>query len=186
MFITKKHLSRRTVLKGAGAAIALPLLDAMSPAGVAWGQTAAGKIPHRLAFVGFPHGAVMRHWKPEQTGRDYTLRVRNAQGDMPTGIAIARQVTAGNYDLVITSSTPSMQAVANTNRDGKVRHVFTLVADPFASGVGLDRADADTKGDLFEHVLKQIKQHPPPKPKKPNYPNRAGERIRGREGQGQM
>jgi ABC-type uncharacterized transport system substrate-binding protein len=65
----------------------------------------------------------------------------NAQGDMPTGIAIARQVTGGNYDLVITSSTPSLQAVANNNRAGKVRHVFTLVADPFASGVGLDRAD---------------------------------------------
>ena len=64
----------------------------------------------------------------------------NAQGDMPTGIAIARQITGGAYDLVITSSTPSMQAVANSNRDGKVRHVFTLVADPFASGIGLDRA----------------------------------------------
>jgi hypothetical protein len=73
MFITKKHLSRRTVLKGAGAAIALPLLDAMNPAGVAWGQTAAGKIPHRLAFVGFPHGAVMRHWKPDETGRDFAM-----------------------------------------------------------------------------------------------------------------
>ena len=65
----------------------------------------------------------------------------NAQGDMPTGIAIARQVTGGNYDLVITSSTPSLQAVANNNREGRVRHVFTLVADPFASGVGLDRTD---------------------------------------------
>jgi hypothetical protein len=73
MFITKKHLSRRTVLKGVGAAVALPLLDAMNPAGVAWAQTAAGKAPHRLAFVGFPHGAVMRHFKPEQTGRDYTM-----------------------------------------------------------------------------------------------------------------
>jgi ABC-type uncharacterized transport system substrate-binding protein len=64
----------------------------------------------------------------------------NAQGDMPTGVAIARQVTSGDYDVVITSSTPSMQAVANNNREGKVRHVFTLVADPFASGIGLDRA----------------------------------------------
>jgi hypothetical protein len=73
MFITKKHLSRRTVLKGAGAAIALPLLDAMNPAGVAFGQTAAGKIPHRLAFVGFPHGAVMRHWQPAETGRDFAI-----------------------------------------------------------------------------------------------------------------
>jgi ABC-type uncharacterized transport system substrate-binding protein len=65
----------------------------------------------------------------------------NAQGDMPTGITIARQITGGAYDLVITSSTPAMQAVANNNRDGKVRHVFTLVADPFASGIGLDRAE---------------------------------------------
>jgi hypothetical protein len=73
MFISKKHLSRRTVLKGVGAAIALPMLDAMNPAGVAWAQTAAGKAPHRLAFVGFPHGAVMRHFKPEQTGRDFTI-----------------------------------------------------------------------------------------------------------------
>ena len=74
-------------------------------------------------------------------GGRITIDRFNAQGDMPTGIAIAKQVTAGDYDLVITSSTPSMQAVANNNRDGKVRHVFTLVADPFASGVGLDRTE---------------------------------------------
>src|SRR5262245_9583227 len=73
-------------------------------------------------------------------GSGVTLERFNAQGDMPTGIAIARQLTSGGYDLVITSSTPSMQAVANNNRDGKTRHVFTLVADPFASGIGLDRA----------------------------------------------
>jgi putative ABC transport system substrate-binding protein len=65
----------------------------------------------------------------------------NAHGDMPTGIAIAKQVTGGDFDLVITSSTPSLQAVANNNRAGKVRHLFTLVADPFLSGVGLERAD---------------------------------------------
>ena len=73
MFITKKHLSRRTVLRGAGACIALPLLDAMNPAGVAWANTPAGRAPHRLAFVGFPHGAVMSQWSPEQAGRDYTM-----------------------------------------------------------------------------------------------------------------
>ncbi len=73
MFISKKHISRRTVLKGVGVGVALPLLDAMSPAGVAWGQTAAGKTPHRLVFVGFPHGAVMRHFQPAETGRDYAM-----------------------------------------------------------------------------------------------------------------
>src|SRR5690606_39359451 len=38
-----------------------------------WANTAAGKAPHRLAFVGFPHGAVMSKWSPEQAGRDYTM-----------------------------------------------------------------------------------------------------------------
>ena len=74
-------------------------------------------------------------------GDRLTIEAFNAQGDLPTGVAIARQLTAGGYDLVITSSTPSMQAVANNNRDGKTRHLFSLVADPFASGVGLDRAN---------------------------------------------
>jgi hypothetical protein len=61
MFITKKHLSRRTVLRGMGVSVALPLLDAMVPAGTALAATPA-KPPHRLAVVGFPHGAVMRLW----------------------------------------------------------------------------------------------------------------------------
>jgi hypothetical protein len=73
MFVSKKHLSRRTVLRGAGVAIALPLLDAMNPAATAWGQTAAGRAPHRLAFVGFPMGAVMRAWSPEQTGKEFEI-----------------------------------------------------------------------------------------------------------------
>ena len=72
MFITKKHLSRRAVLRGVGAGIALPLLDAMCPAGVVWANTPA-KTPQRLAFVGFPHGAVMRLWSPEQAGNDYQM-----------------------------------------------------------------------------------------------------------------
>jgi len=73
MFITKKHLSRRAVLKGVGTTIALPLLDAMNPAATAWAQTAAGNAPPRLAFVGFPHGAIMSRWSPEQAGRDYRM-----------------------------------------------------------------------------------------------------------------
>ena len=50
MFISKKFISRRTVLRGAGATIALPLLDAMIPAGVALAQTAAKPLP-RMGFV---------------------------------------------------------------------------------------------------------------------------------------
>ena len=73
MFIFKKHLPRRTVLKGAGAAVALPLLEAMAPAAIAWADTPAGKEPKRFAFIGFPHGAIMDRWSPKETGTNYTM-----------------------------------------------------------------------------------------------------------------
>jgi len=73
MFISKKHISRRTVLQGIGATIALPFLDAMSPAATAWAQTPAGKTPKRFAFVAFPHGAIMDRWSPKETGTGFTM-----------------------------------------------------------------------------------------------------------------
>jgi len=73
MFILKKHVPRRTVLKAAGATIGLPLLEAMFPAATAWADTPAGKAPKRFAFVGFPHGAIMDRWSPKETGTDYTM-----------------------------------------------------------------------------------------------------------------
>jgi hypothetical protein len=63
MFVTKKHLSRRSLLKGAGVALGLPLLDAMIPARTALAQTAAKANLH-LGFIYFPHGAVMDKWTP--------------------------------------------------------------------------------------------------------------------------
>jgi hypothetical protein len=72
MYISKKHLSRRTLLKGAGYAVSLPLLDAMIPAATALAKTAAApKV--RMAFVYFPHGAVMDQWTPKATGADFDL-----------------------------------------------------------------------------------------------------------------
>jgi hypothetical protein len=72
MYITRKHLSRRTVLKGAGYAVSLPLLDAMIPAATALASTAAAaKV--RMAFVYFPHGAVMNQWTPQKDGPDFDL-----------------------------------------------------------------------------------------------------------------
>lgn len=66
-FITKKHISRRMVLRGAGATLALPLLDAMIPAGTALAQTAASPKPR---FVGcfVPHGAGPGYWIPDKVG----------------------------------------------------------------------------------------------------------------------
>jgi hypothetical protein len=68
MFVTKKHLSRRSVLRGVGTALSLPLLDAMIPARTALAQTAAKPSLH-LGFIYFPHGAVMNKWTPTGEGR---------------------------------------------------------------------------------------------------------------------
>jgi hypothetical protein len=70
MFITRKHLPRRTFLKGAGAALALPLLDAMVPARTLLAKTAASPTP-RLGFVYLPHGAIMDRWTPAQEGTGF-------------------------------------------------------------------------------------------------------------------
>jgi hypothetical protein len=72
MFITKKHLSRRTVLQGVGAVISLPLLDAMIPAGTALAATAAAPKP-RIGFTYFPHGAIQARWQPAQVGTVFEL-----------------------------------------------------------------------------------------------------------------
>ncbi|MEQ1580725.1 MAG: DUF1552 domain-containing protein [Steroidobacteraceae bacterium] len=72
MFITKKHLPRRTFLRGLGATIALPLLDAMIPAHTALANTAAAP-KMRLGFVYFPHGAVMDKWTPVGEGTKFEL-----------------------------------------------------------------------------------------------------------------
>ena len=73
MFISKKYLPRRAVLRGLGATVALPFLDAMVPAATALAQTAAAPAP-RMGFFYLPHGAVMDQWTPDQTGHDFELK----------------------------------------------------------------------------------------------------------------
>jgi len=68
MFVTKKHLSRRTFLKTAGATLALPFLESMVPAMTARAAINPGT---RLAFVYLPHGAIMDRWTPKTDGRDF-------------------------------------------------------------------------------------------------------------------
>jgi hypothetical protein len=70
MFITKKHLPRRTFLRGIGVTLALPLLDSMVPAQTPLRNTAAKPLP-RLGFVYIPHGAIMDRWTPTQEGAGF-------------------------------------------------------------------------------------------------------------------
>lgn len=69
------------------------------------------------------------------------LRQYNAQGDISTGNAIAREVTSGDFDLIFSFSTVSLQTIANANRFATPprKHVFALVSDPYAVGVGVSR-----------------------------------------------
>jgi len=81
MFLTKKHIPRRAVLKAAGVTLGLPFLDAMIPAGTAFAQTAA--VPKlRTGFFYLPHGAIMANtkfgaamdqWTPSGAGADFKL-----------------------------------------------------------------------------------------------------------------
>jgi len=81
MFIFKKHISRRTVLKGAGVTMALPFLEAMVPAATALAQTAANP-KMRAGFFYIPHGAVQHDtkfgpegdkWTPSGSGASFKL-----------------------------------------------------------------------------------------------------------------
>ena len=76
MFITKKHISRRTILRGMGTAMSLPLLESMLPA-----QTPVKKTPPRLACIEMVHGSAGANvygasknlWSPAATGREFDL-----------------------------------------------------------------------------------------------------------------
>jgi hypothetical protein len=81
MFLTQKHISRRTMLRGMGVTMALPLLDAMVPARTAWARTAAAAGKTRLAAIEMVHGSAgstvfgiqKNLWAPAQVGTGFDL-----------------------------------------------------------------------------------------------------------------
>jgi len=72
MFVTRRSIPRRTFLRGVGAGLALPLLDAMVPALTAAAQTAA-RPQRRVGFVYVPHGVIMDQWTPATSGAGFEL-----------------------------------------------------------------------------------------------------------------
>jgi hypothetical protein len=81
MYLTKKHLSRRAVLRGAGVSLGLPLLDAMIPAATALAQTSAAPrlragffyLPHGAIMWNTPYGAEQDRWTPSGAGANFKL-----------------------------------------------------------------------------------------------------------------
>jgi len=76
-----------------------------------------------------------------ENGRTMQLQRFNAENDLPTTTSIARELTSGRFDYVFTVSTDCLQAVAKANRDGRVKHVFGVVANPLEAGVGINPND---------------------------------------------
>ena len=72
MIVTKRALPRRTFLRGVGASLALPLLDAMVPAFTAVAKSAAAPVP-RLGFIYMPNGFIREYWTPEKVGTDFNF-----------------------------------------------------------------------------------------------------------------
>jgi len=132
MFITKKHISRRTILKGAGVNLALPFLSAMVPASTALAQTAANpKI--RAGFFYIPHGAIMFNtkygpemdrWTPSGSGANFKLNEINSPlepykkyvtsfGNMENAAA-AGSVHVRNPATWLSATNPTGNAMATT------------------------------------------------------------------------
>lgn len=142
MFLTKTSLPRRTFLRGLGASVALPLLDAMIPAGTALAQTPGAKVS-RAGFIYVPHGADMASWTPAASGAGFELS--------PTLAPLA----PFHDDLVV---------VSNLRRAGGQAEMHAAAASGWLSGAIPKRTEAEDFecGTTIDQVLaKRIGQTSP-------------------------
>jgi len=130
-----------TALLLIGASALLLLTDRASSArslpAVAVLQQTSSKVLED-AVQGMLAGLAERGWID---GKTVKITRYNAEGDISQANAIAREIVGGPFDMVLTSSTPSLQAVATANARGRLKHIFAAVADPFSAGVGLERSN---------------------------------------------
>jgi len=142
MFLTKTALPRRTFLRGVGATVALPLLDAMVPSATALAQTVATR-PSRVGFIYVPHGADMASWTPTSGGANFDLS--------PT----LQTLAAFKDQLVV---------VSNLRRAGGQAEMHAAAASGWLSGAIPKRTEAEdfACGTTIDQVLaRKIGQQSP-------------------------
>ena len=142
MFITKLSLPRRTFLRGVGATVALPFLDAMVPALTATAKTAANP-PRRWGAVFFPNGAIMEQWTPAATGAGFELS--------PSLEPLEK-------------FRDSMVVVSNLTRAGTTAGDHAVSAAGWLTGVSAKRTEAEDvrAGTTIDQIVaKQIGQETP-------------------------
>ena len=147
MFITKMHLPRRTFLRGIGATLALPFLDAMMPAATAQSKSAMPRLRFGVTYV--PNGFVMSKWTPKETGAAYEL---------PPILA----PLAPHRDRVLVVSNLTHQPAVSLPGEGSGDHV--RAAATFLTGVHPRRTEgADIRAgvSLDQIVARQIGKETP-------------------------
>jgi len=132
--VTKKHLSRRALLRAAGASVALPLLDSMVPALSAQSKTAARAV-RRLGFVYVPHGAVMKNFTPASEGANFTfspiLSPLEPVRDRIVVVSNLAHHTADNAGVHSLSPPTWLSGVRPAEKEGNIRGGIT--ADQIAA-----------------------------------------------------
>ena len=140
------NISRRTVLRGLGASLALPFLEAMSPAVAAAESVSATGAPVRMAFCFVPNGVNLKNWIPESAGSDYK---------MPWSL---QPLSAVRDDLLVLTGLTHDKGRANGDGAGdhaRSASVFLTGAQPVKThgsgirvGMSVDQAAARKIGDL--------------------------------------
>ena len=144
-FITRKHLPRRTFLRGVGVSLALPLLDSMLPAQTPLGKTAAA-AKTRLGCIYVPHGATMYKWTPEKDGTDFQL---------PETLAPLEKVR----DRVTILSNLAHPAAGGVGSDAGADHARSAAV--FLSGVHPEKESVHVGTTLDQLVAQKIGQETP-------------------------
>ncbi len=162
MFIFKRHLSRRTFLRGTGAAVALPFLDAMAPAQTPVRRTAAAPKT-RFACVYVPHGATMDKWTPatEGTGFEFTeilkpLEKFREHVNVVSGLAHPFVAGAGGADVSAGANHTRAAAVFLTGaipERGAQAHLGVSVDQVVAQRIGQDTPLPSLELSIEEAVL---------------------------------
>src|SRR5262245_28201673 len=152
MFITKKHLSRRTFLVGTfGATVALPFLDAMVPALTAQARTAANR-PQRFAAMYIPNGIFPEYWHPDSVGSDFELkRVMQPLAGMKDYITTVSKMTAPQGSVHLGASAAFLNGVGPVGKGGNFSELVSKktmdqhIADKVAGDTPLKSIEVGTE-----------------------------------------
>jgi hypothetical protein len=139
MFISKMSLPRRTFLRGMGATVALPFLEAMVPAFTATAKTAANP-PLRFGAIYIPHGAIMERYRPAATGRGFEFSpiLKPLEPLREHIVVVSNLDRPGNDDSHATASAAWLSGAIAKKTEGQDFQLGTTVDQVIAKRIGQD------------------------------------------------